>query len=157
MRFGVLLSSSLVKTLSSVFRWQRPSIGSLRANDIAVGVRKWFWSPSRNWRNDRRQHRVMKMASTNKFDEWLLANKPETQQDREELIRSVRELVSAGKYSTTEESGRLYVKTRGRDDILMLTSQKARIAFVIRVEDIDVPADALEGRFQTDIKPKCIK
>ncbi len=97
------------------------------------------------------------MASTNKFDEWLLANKPETQQDREELIRSVRELVSAGKYSTTEESGRLYVKTRGRDDILMLTSQKARIAFVIRVEDIDVPADALEGRFQTDINPKCIK
>jgi hypothetical protein len=80
------------------------------------------------------------VATTTNFDHWLDANCPQTQDEKADLINSVRNVSKMGEYTTTR-NGDKFLVTGWTADSLLLASEKARWAFVERVTRIQVPDD----------------
>lgn len=91
------------------------------------------------------------MNRTTDFEEWLDSNEIETQQEKEGLIEAISEKKDKdGFFIKVSDNGHLLV-TGMTDLTLVLASEKARQAFLSRVQRIGV-TDELEEGFQLNMR-----
>lgn len=75
------------------------------------------------------------MATTSDFENWL-GNLQETDiEGAHNLYESVTGRTEMGGFSCSENNGRLFVKSDFNDDTLMLASEKAKEAFLKKLDN----------------------
>ena len=85
------------------------------------------------------------MGTTTNFAPWL-HEEIENEQDKQDLINSVRCLDTFGNFTTTENNGQLLVRGAGCEE-LRITNEKARDLFIRMVEHVKV-LDELDIAFR---------
>jgi len=91
------------------------------------------------------------MATITNFAAWIDGIILETQEEADDLINSVRNVTTAGDFTTTKKKGMFFVTGPGVDT-LPLASEKARSAFIAEVERIrTILPDDLEVGFQRNM------
>jgi hypothetical protein len=91
------------------------------------------------------------MATITDFEIWLDQILLETQEQADDLLDSVENVTTAGDFTTTRRHGRFHVDGPGLD-ILLLVNQKARSAFIAKVNRIrTILPDDLEAGFDRNM------
>ena len=86
------------------------------------------------------------MKTNTNFETWLDAEEFDDEQDKQDLIDSVRLSGSVGLFTTTENNGQLFVRGVG-DETLRIANENARDHFIRRVRRVQVP-DELDIAFR---------
>jgi hypothetical protein len=81
------------------------------------------------------------MAKTTDIAGWLDENEPEDEQDRADLLSSVRNVEEKGNYAATKQGGRLLVVGWG-EETLVLANEKARARLIREVENLQFDDEA---------------
>ena len=80
------------------------------------------------------------MATTTDIAGWLDHNEPADEQDRHDLLNSVRNVDSSGNYCATKKNGKLAV-AGWSEDVLLLVSEKAKAALIREIENLKFDDD----------------
>jgi hypothetical protein len=87
------------------------------------------------------------MSGTTDFDSWLAANDPKGFESIYNLHRTVLDRRSYGGWEVTTKDAKTFIK--GCDETLQLLSEKARFAFLARIDDLkDDPELTMEGWYE---------
>ncbi len=83
---------------------------------------------------------MRELTKTSDIAGWLDENEPEDEQDRADLLASIRNIEERGNYATTKRAGRLLVSGWG-DALLILATEKTKATLTREVEILQFDDD----------------